>query len=360
MVHRWTATSGRSRSTVRTRPEVAFQLVVSSLAFTACHGPRAVLSPASPEASRIGGLWWLFFGVAVAVFGLVVLFLLGAIWRAQRQKPSAAIPPAAALEPSPATERRLTTIVGAAVAVTVCVLLGLLVADYAVGRTLRPPSTTDALTIKITGHQWWWQIEYQDPVPANVISTANELHLPVGRPVQLMLNSADVIHSFWLPNLQGKKDLVPGRTQTLWLQPDRIGEFRGQCAEFCGYQHAHMRLVATVESPEDFAKWQEAQRKPAPEPTTDSQRRGREVFLKGSCVLCHTIAGTPAASRVGPPLTHLASQQTIAAGSFPNTRGYLAGWILDPQALKPGVRMPQNALSGDDLHALLDYLETLK
>jgi cytochrome c oxidase subunit II len=178
--------------------------------------------------------------------------------------------------------------------------------------------------------------------------------------VQLILQSADVIHSFWLPNLQGKRDLVPGKIQSLWLQPDRIGEFRGQCAEFCGYQHAHMGLVAVVESAEDFAKWQEAQRKPAPEPTTDKQRRGRDVFLTGSCVLCHTISGTPAGSRVGPPLTHIASQQTIGAGAFPNTRGYLAGWILDPQALKPGVRMPQNSLSADDLHALLDYLETLK
>jgi cytochrome c oxidase subunit II len=178
--------------------------------------------------------------------------------------------------------------------------------------------------------------------------------------VQLVLTSADVIHSFWLPNLQGKKDLIPGKITTLWLQPNRVGEFRGQCAEFCGHQHAHMGLIATVEAPEDFARWQEAQRKPAAEPASDSERRGREVFLSSACVLCHAISGTPAGSHIGPPLTHFASQTALGAGAFPNTRGYLAGWILDPHALKPGVRMPQNPLPPDDLHALLDYLQSLK
>lgn len=339
----------------------ALSSVMSPLAvlwLAGCHGPRAVLSPASAEAAQVGFLWWTFFGVAVAVFALVMLFLLGAIRRAQRLRLGPA-PETAVLEPPAATERTLAVVVSSAVALTAIVLLGLLVTDFAIGRTLRSPVSGDTLTIKITGHQWWWQIEYQDSTPANIIRAANELHLPVGRPVELILNSADVIHSFWLPNLQGKRDLIPGKTQRLWLQPDRVGEFRGQCAEFCGYQHAHMRLVAIVESAEDFAKWQEAQRQPAPEPTTDRQRRGREVFLTGSCVMCHTIGGTPAGSHVGPPLTHVASQQTIGAGSFPNTRGYLAGWILDPQSLKPGVRMPSNPMSGDDLQALLDYLETL-
>jgi cytochrome c oxidase subunit 2 len=232
--------------------------------------------------------------------------------------------------------------------------------SFSVGRALTPPQTGDALTIKITGRQWWWQIEYLDRQASKTFTTANELHLPVGRPVQLLLQSADVIHSFWVPSLHGKRDLVPGHQTALWITPERIGSFRGQCAEFCGYQHAHMGLIVVVESPEDFAKWQDAQRQPAPEPMTDSQRQGREVFLKRSCAMCHTIQGTDANSRVGPPLTHLASQQMIAAGSFPNNRGHLAGWILDPQAMKPGVRMPPNQLSADELHALLDYLESLK
>jgi cytochrome c oxidase subunit 2 len=332
---------------------------LAMLVLTGCHGPRAVLGPASAEAHQIDQLWWPFFGVAVGVFGLVILFLLGAIRRAQRTKPGDA--PAELIREVPAaSERKASLVVGTAVAATVVLLFVLLITDFAHGRQLRTPTTSDPLTIKITGHQWWWQIEYQDPSPSKIVQTANEFHLPVGRAVQLILQSSDVIHSFWLPNLQGKKDLIPGKTTTLWIQPDRTGEFRGQCAEFCGYQHAHMGLSATVESPEDFAKWLEAQRQPAPEPTTDTQRRGRDIFLSGPCAMCHSISGTTAASRVGPPLTHLARQQTIGAGALPNTRGYLAGWILDPHALKPGVRMPPNPFGPDDLHALLDYLQSLK
>lgn len=305
-------------------------------------------------------LWWIFFYVAAAVFLLVVLTLLGAIWRGRRSDGTSPALDPPTLAPAPAGERRLLRVVIVALTATICVLFALLVRDFMAGRELRPPETGEALTIKVTGHQWWWQIEYTDRNPSLTIQTANELHLPLGRPVQLVLRSADVIHSFWLPNLQGKKDLIPGHSTSLWFKPERLGTFRGQCAEFCGHQHAHMGLLAVVESPEDFARWQEAQRKPAPEPATDAERRGRDVFLSSSCVLCHTIGGTPAGSHLGPPLTHLATQRTIGAGAFPNNRGYLAGWILDPQALKPGVRMPQNVLPPDDLHALLDYLQSLK
>jgi cytochrome c oxidase subunit 2 len=319
-----------------------------------------MLDAAGEEARRIAGLWWIVFLVCFAVYALVIFFLGGAIWRGMRRG-TAAVPPAPALtEPHQPGERRLAAFVATAVVATVITLFALLVIDFSTHRALEPPETGGALTIKVTGHQWWWQIEYQDRTPSNIIQTANELHLPLGRPVQLVLNSADVIHSFWLPNLAGKKDLVPGKETSLWLKPERLGTFRGQCAEFCGHQHAHMGLLAVVESPEDFSRWQEAQRKPAAEPVTEGQRHGREVFLSTSCVLCHTIGGTAAGSRVGPTLTHLGSRQMIAANAFPNNRGYLAGWILDPQALKPGARMPQNAIGSDDLQALLDYLESLK
>jgi cytochrome c oxidase subunit 2 len=188
----------------------------------------------------------------------------------------------------------------------------------------------------------------------------NELHVPTGRPILFQLRSTDVIHSFWIPNLQGKKDLVPGRPTSLWMQIGRPGIYRGQCAEFCGYQHAHMGLLIVAESPEQFAAWQQAQRTVPPAPATERQKRGQQLFLTGSCVLCHTIAGTLARSRVGPPLTHLASQQTIGAGVVANTRENLARWIRDPHTMKPGVRMPQNFLAQEDLAALLDYLATLK
>jgi cytochrome c oxidase subunit II len=291
---------------------------------------------------------------------IVLLFLLGAIRHAQRQREFLPSGPPTVLHSTDPRERRLFTIVSSATVITTVILFSLLVVDFSTGRTLIPPADPSPLTIKITGRQWWWQIEYDDPTPSQIIQTANELHLPVGRPVQLILQSSDVIHSFWIPNLQGKKDLIPGHPTTLWLRPDRIGRYHGQCAEFCGFQHAHMGLLAVVESPQDFAKWQDAQRKPAPEPQSDTQKRGRDVFLTTSCVMCHSIQGTPANSHVGPPLTHLASQEMIGANSFPNRRGYLAGWIVDPQTMKPGVRMPQNLLSADDLNALLDYLDTLK
>jgi cytochrome c oxidase subunit 2 len=327
-----------------------------------CHGPRNSLDPASAEAGRIGSLWWIFFAVCAAVFAAVVVTLIGAIARGQRtpRETSPSVPAPTVHTPEEPSERRLRAVVGTAVGLTVVTLLGLLLTDFSIGRSLRPPTDLGDLTIRITGHQWWWQIEYDDPKPSNHIITANEFHLPVGKRARILLQSADVIHSFWLPNLQGKKDLIPGHPGTLWLQPTRTGTYHGQCAEFCGYQHAHMGLTAVVESPEEFAKWQEHQRKSADEPSDERAKRGKEVFHTRTCVLCHAIQGTIAGSHLGPPLTHLASQGTIGAGALPNTRGTLARWIVDPQALKPGVRMPPNALSADELEALLDYLETLK
>jgi cytochrome c oxidase subunit 2 len=178
--------------------------------------------------------------------------------------------------------------------------------------------------------------------------------------VQLELSSPDVIHSFWIPNLIAKHDAVPGYTVTTFLRADKPGAYVGQCAEFCGYQHANMRFTVTAESPEKFAVWLSSQRQPPPPPKTPSQKRGQQVFFGASCSMCHTIAGTPARATVGPNLSHIASRPTIGAGALPNNRGNLAGWILDPQRVKPGTRMPQNNLAPADLQALLDYLETLK
>jgi cytochrome c oxidase subunit 2 len=330
------------------------------LVFSGCSGNRDVLDPASSEAAHIGSLWWLYCSVCGVVLALVLLAVLGAITRARRQRVlPAEVAPVVRHSNDPADRGIYRVVTGCTIATTL-ILFVLLFFDFSTGRAMSLADANPPLAIKITGHQWWWEIEYEDPTPSNTIVTANELHLPVGRPIQLLLQSGDVIHSFWIPNLQGKKDLVPGHPTTLWLHPDRVGTYHGQCAEFCGLQHAHMGLLAVVESPQMFAKWQEQQRKDAPEPKTDAQKRGRDVFLTTSCAMCHTIQGTSAGSRVGPPLTHIASQQLIGANSFPNRRGYLAGWIVDPQSMKPGVRMPQNSLSGDDLNALLDYLETLQ
>lgn len=223
-----------------------------------------------------------------------------------------------------------------------------------------PAIFKNALMIEAIGHQWWWEFRYIDTVSSRRVKTANELHLPVNRPVLIKGTSNDVIHSFWIPNLHGKKDLIPGQTMQLVLKPEKEGMYRGQCAEFCGHQHAKMGFWAIVESHEKFEQWVQKEIQPASEPLDSLPRRGKEVFMAYSCIMCHTIGGTSAGGNVAPDLTHFASRATIAAGSLPNNRGNLAAWILDPQSIKPGTKMPQNPLSPADLNALIAYLETLK
>jgi cytochrome c oxidase subunit 2 len=252
-------------------------------------------------------------------------------------------------------------VVQTAVGVTLLAMFILMVTSFRAGRAINNlQSSPNPLVIKVTGSQFWWNFEYQDPTPSNNIQTANLLHLPVGRPVKLELNSTDVIHSFWLPNMHGKKDLIPNYPTTFMFQPDRIGEFDGQCAEFCGYQHAKMRFKVIVESPEDFAKWVAAQSTPPPPPTGQAEIYGQHVFLTSTCTQCHTIQGTPAGGKVGPNLTHVGSRPYIAAGSLPNTDENLRRWITDSQSIKPGNRMPMNTFSDEDLSALVAYLRSLK
>jgi cytochrome c oxidase subunit II len=322
-----------------------------------CGGNQSALDPAGPGAARIGEIWWLMLFVCTAVFALVMLMLLWAL--ARRSRPMIDPTSGTAYRDS-SRERRLAQVVGAAVAATGAIVLVFVVASYGVGRALVEQPTRPVLSIDVTAQRWWWDVRYRDPVPSQGFSTANEIHVPVGRPVELTLRSVDVIHSFWVPNLHGKKDLIPGQVNTLYLQADRPGVFRGQCAEFCGLQHANMALYVVAEPPDAFARWQAQQRGPAPEPSTGQQRQGRDVFMASSCVLCHAIGGTSAGGVTGPNLTHVASRLSLAAGTLPNTRGHLAGWIVDPQMQKPGNNMPPNLLSADELQALLSYLETLR
>ena len=179
-------------------------------------------------------------------------------------------------------------------------------------------------------------------------------------PVTFTLKSNDVIHSFWVPNLSGKKDLIPGKIATIWLQADQPGLYRGQCAEYCGHQHAHMALLVIAEPEQQFEAWTRNQIQSAPSPTSDSQKRGQQVFLSSTCVMCHAIGGTSAASVFGPNLTHVGSRQTIAAATLVNTRDHLSQWVTNSQVVKPGNRMPPNNLSSDDLQAVLDYLQSLQ
>jgi cytochrome c oxidase subunit 2 len=203
-------------------------------------------------------------------------------------------------------------------------------------------------------------VEYKHAIPSKQVTTANEIHLPLNQRVLIRTNSSDVIHSLWIPNLHGKRDLIPGRTSELWLQADKAGVYRGQCAEFCGLEHAKMALLVVAEPQPAFNAWLDQQRQPARAPAHDLAAQGQGIFLSGPCALCHKITGTPAGSRLGPDLTHFASRRTIAAGVAPNTPGYLGAWITDPQHLKPGARMPSMALDSEDVQALIAYLYTLK
>jgi cytochrome c oxidase subunit 2 len=306
--------------------------------------PQSVLDAAGPQAARLLPLWRFMLIVSAAVFVLVIGATLWAAFRRRGEPPS---------------ERGMSRAVVGATGLTVLILFAFLVLDFTVGRALaRTPRP--ALTVNVTGHQWWWEVEYDDSMPQRRLRTANEVHVPVGRPVLFRLRTADVIHSFWVPSLAGKMDQIPARENTLWLQADTPGVYRGACAEFCGYQHAKMAIVVVAEPSEKFAAWYDAQLEPAPAPADSSAARGQRVFADGRCAMCHAVEGTPAASNVGPTLTHLASRLTLGAGVLPNTRGNLAGWVVDPQRIKPGARMPPSPLAPGDLRALLDYLGSLR
>ena len=324
-------------------------LIVFCTGAAGCGGVQSVLNPAGPQASSIATLTWWFFGVCAAAY---VLTLAALGWALLRRRETS--------DDAPGTGNRLGWIITAATAVTVIVLVVLTVYSVAAGRGLTAPGGAGAITVDVIGHQWWWEFQYRDVSPNEWVNSPNELHIPVGIPVVLKATSRDVIHSFWVPNLHGKRDLIPGMVTHTWIQADEPGVYRGQCAEFCGHQHAHMAFLVVAEPMEQFLAWLQHQRAGAPQPANDLQKRGHDVFMQGPCVMCHTIRGTPAGSRIGPDLTHVAGRQTIAAGTLPMTRGHLAGWIMDSQSIKPGNRMPPNLVHGEDLQALLAYIETLR
>jgi cytochrome c oxidase subunit 2 len=320
-------------------------------------GPQSVLDPAGPQSGRIHQLFLDYFWLSVVVYVLVVLFVIFAvILRRRRARWTGPI----LAEPAPSREKLRGWLVGLATLATTVALFFLLAGDHAAGRAIRSLSTDNALKIRVTGHQWWWEFRFEDEAPSKIFTTANEIHIPVGRTIEVELHSPDVIHSFWVPNLHGKRDMIPGHPTRIAFRADKAGEYWGQCAEFCGYEHAKMRFRVVAEPEEKFNAWKAAQLQSSVQPATDSQKKGQYVFLHTTCVMCHTIQGTTAGAMMGPDLTHLASRKTIAAGSLPNKRGHLAGWISNPQTIKPGVRMPANSLPPDQLQALLDYLEILK
>ncbi len=315
---------------------------------------QSAFNPASAQAHAIATLWWWMFGVGSVVWIAVVVVMLLSL-RGRRGVRGAD----GLSHTTPESRSRIERSVKGALFVTVLILAGLLAFDFTVGRALAV-APTKMLTIEMVGHQWWWEIHYADPDPSKRLVTANELHVPVGRPVQFRFASRDVIHSFWAPNLHGKRDLIPGYSSSLWFVADTPGVYRGQCAEFCGLQHAKMGFVIHAEPQENFNRWLTTSAASPPPPSDSTAAYGQRVFMSAGCSVCHTVGGTEARATVGPTLTHLKSRSTIAAGTLANTKENLRRWVLNPQMIKPGAKMPPSPLSAVQLDALLAYLETLK
>ena len=305
---------------------------------------QSALDAAGQQARQIEGLWWIFFWVCTVVFVLVAGALLFALFRRRRGEGG---------------ERRAIGAVTVATVLTVATLFFLLISSVAVSRELSNHGPV-AVTIEVTGRQWWWQFDYDHEDKSKRFTTANELAIPVGQPVRLKLRSGDVIHDLWIPNLGPKRDLTPGTDAALVLRAEKPGVYRGQCAEFCGQQHAKMAFWVNAMPKDEYLAWAEEQRMPSRVPTTASQRKGLEAFMNAPCPLCHNIAGTKASGKTAPDLTHIGSRRSLAAATIPNRRGYLAAWILDPQHIKPGNFMPPMVMKGSDLNPLLDYLESLE
>jgi cytochrome c oxidase subunit 2 len=319
-------------------------------------GLHDALNAMGPQAGHIAQLWNIFLVVCTVVFVAVMVALILAVRRAPKVHTHE--PPDLSTVNVP--EPRLRRHVGTAVAIVVVGLLGLLAASVFTDRALARLPLKDAINIEVTAHQWWWSVKYKNGPVSETFETANEIHVPVGRPVVVTLRSSDVIHSLWIPSLAGKRDLIPGRTATIAFQADQPGIYRGQCAEFCGFQHAFMAFEVHAQAPADYEAWRQQQLAPAPEPTDAQAQRGKMLFQSVQCAMCHAIQGTLAQAHQAPDLTHFASRRTIAAGTLPNDAGNLASWIADPHKHKPGVNMPANPLSGADLAALVAYLGTLK
>jgi cytochrome c oxidase subunit 2 len=318
-------------------------------------GIPSALDPHGPAAARLANLWWVMFSFGTIIFLAVIGLLAAAILRQRRA--TSDTPP----DSSGGDTGRRWPIWGGIIMpfIVLAIVFGYNIFTLA---AVESPLGKAPVKIEIVGRRWWWEVKYPD----QGIVTANEIHIPVGVPVEIKLQSADVIHSFWVPELHGKMDLIPTRTNFLNIQADKPGVYRGQCAEFCGLQHAKMGLLVIAESQDEFDKWSEAQQQPAATPADPTALQGQQAFMQVGCVFCHTVRGLDdkeidrSSIDLGPDLTHIASRQTIAGASLENNPGNLSGWIVNAQHTKPGSLMPTfTSLSSEDLQALLAYLETL-
>jgi cytochrome c oxidase subunit II len=341
----------RERSTSKRGARGRFALLVvtgAGIALSGC-GKQSTLDPHSPQSHDIRTLWWWMLVVAGIVF-LGAIAMLVMAWVRRRE------PGLPFFGQSERMETRLVVLFGMVIPVVVLVALFFVSDVYVIGKTEPPSPGSTAMSVEVTGHQWWWEVHY----PGTTAVTANEIHIPARTRVNLIGNTDDVIHSFWVPQLNRKIDLIPGRNNRLLLYANSPGVYRGQCAEFCGLQHAHMAFEVIAEPPNQFQAWLQNMAANAPTPATAAERAGQAAFMQDQCSSCHTIRGTGAQGQIGPDLTHLASRSTIAALTLPNDQQYLAQWIRDPQHFKPGNKMPGLNLSDQDIASLATYLRSLR
>ena len=321
-------------------------LLLSASLCGGCAGIQSALSPLGPVAREIAILWWWMLAFATAIFVLVLVALLYSIFRHPDRRWK--------VDP----ERM---IVAGGIVLPLIVLSALLPFGVIVGAGVQDERAPDALTIRVRGHQFWWDIEYDDGTAEGSFRTANELYFPTGRQIELILSSVDVIHSLWLPRLAGKLDLIPGRTNRLVVEADTPGVMRGQCAEFCGVGHAKMAFIAVAVSPDEYAEWAAGQSSPARQSQDEQARRGADLFAASGCQLCHAVRGTRAGGRLGPDLTHVGGRLTIGAGILDTNRENLSRWIAHNSVLKPGNLMPDyDDLDPQTLDDISAYLESLQ
>lgn len=329
--------------------------LAAGLALTAClllagcgSSDQSTLNPAGEPARRITSLWWIMMIVSWVGFGFIV-FLLGLGWLHRKR-------PHLPFVRDDRVATRMVVVLGIGVPILILSALFAYSNFFVIRSTEAPLVSSTSMTIHVIGHQWFWEVRY----PGTTAVTANEIHIPVHTRVNLIVTTADVIHSFWAPELNRKIDTIPGQRNRILLEADRTGIFRGQCAEFCGLQHANMGLAVYVQPVPAFRAWLANMARPARAPTTAEERLGRDAFLSNACAACHTIRGTTATGGIGPDLTHLATRDTLAALTVPNNPGNLAGWIVDPQHIKPGNKMPGLDLPPQSFQALTVYLESLR
>jgi cytochrome c oxidase subunit II len=330
----------------------ALALLVLATGVSGCGGQQSIVSPHSHQTHVIAVVWWWMLGAAVVVFAGAV-GLLALSWVRRRQ---AGLPLFGGRE---GLANGMVIVFGIVVPLIVLLVLFGATDIYAIQFTEAPAPGSTRMTVDVIGRQWWWEVRYPSSTGPEAV-TANELHIPTNTRVQVVATTDDVIHSLWVPRLARKIDMIPGLENKILLETPDAGRYVGQCSEFCGLQHAHMRMAVVAEPKTSYEAWLANMAKPAPAPVSPREREGEQLFFKRGCGGCHQLRGTEAGGTVGPDLTHVASRSTLAALTIANNPRELTAWIHDPQAIKPGNHMPDLGLTKREAETIATFLEALR